>query len=242
MLNNIVSRVVQFQGSQARGEGGGGNKYNGTLSGEKFLKVTKSYHMILLLWKIFWEVQLFLHMYNGMYNRMRGKKVLSLWVNNIFFIVMVFIARWSKLPVPLCLSFWRAHWRPQWDFSFTPTFNIYLLGFHNSWILWWLLCWYRLDIGKSKHLSLGCVLARQALCKCKKSCNHSFANHVKFAGEGKRPLRCLRLSWKAAWTFSILLLYFDDSKTYIKGRAEFGVSSSGNMCNEFIRDYHISLI
>ena len=37
-LNNIVTKVVQLQGDEAWGEGGGSDKYNGTLSGENFFK------------------------------------------------------------------------------------------------------------------------------------------------------------------------------------------------------------
>ena len=42
-LNNIVTKVVQLQGDEAWGEGGGSDKYNGTLSGENlFMTVTKT--------------------------------------------------------------------------------------------------------------------------------------------------------------------------------------------------------
>ena len=52
-LNNIVTKVVQLQGDEAWGEGGGGNKHDGTLSGENFLKGDKNLHIVF----IFWEVQ-----------------------------------------------------------------------------------------------------------------------------------------------------------------------------------------
>ena len=43
MLDNIVPSFAQLQGDQAWGEGGGGDKYNGTLSGEIFLMEYKEH-------------------------------------------------------------------------------------------------------------------------------------------------------------------------------------------------------
>ena len=93
--------------------------YNGTLSGQSIVETMQA-------------IRLFLWFSNNKKRILVGKIILL--------VVAMFIAKWrSKLPVPLFLSFLKAHWRLQWDFSHQHLYFMIPELLDHKWLCWLIL-------------------------------------------------------------------------------------------------------